>query len=114
DLDQPPLAAPAEGSSEAGPPSGDRAPQPLAVHSQGRGSLERHGEAVLGRPPDDESVGQRGVLRLPGGSPYAVRADAEGRTRLSRIRLFELMAGRPVAEYQSALLAVQIGPVRVW
>lgn len=79
--------------------SADPVPEPLAVHSRRRGLVGQRGHGTqrpLRRLTDDESVGRWRLLRVPGRLVDAVRADAEGGTRLHRFRVFALMAVRSV------------------
>lgn len=75
----------------------DQAYRAVALHPCERGRVERpDGKRLRGRIADDDSVGNRGVLRVPGGSVVAVRADAEGGARLQAERLFARVARRAV------------------
>lgn len=96
----------------------DRARGALALHPlrprrcmdvERRGRLEcAHRQRLLRRPTDDESLGRRGVLRLPRRSPLTLRADAEGGTRLHRERPFVVVAARAVAGHVAAVSAIRM------
>lgn len=102
-LDQQPLEPPADSRATDGSSSETNESSPLGaldVHSQPRSRrlvrLRQWWERSLRRTADDEPLGARRLLRLPGRPTESLRADAKGRARLSGERLLADVADGPV------------------
>jgi hypothetical protein len=117
-LDRQTVAGPTEGSSTVGYSQfaphiwiRDRPPRPVDVHPPGRRVVDGRGRTFLRRLADDLWLGWP---RRGRGEAVPGTTDGSGRNRLSPRWLFDYLASRSVAKHVATLLAVRIGPTRIW